>query len=137
MTAASREVAASERVHKQYVLDVQITRYVPDGETEPRYRFDAPEHMDIAFDDPEMATLYADIYFAVNGFVEAGTGDRGVPPEVMQAGKDTLAAYLVTQTSINWVASFYGAEPTRIERYISWVREQAEEIRTQVEKSDD
>lgn len=115
--------------YREYVLDVRIREVEPADVDGPRYRFEAPEHVGVTFEDPEMATLYADVYFAVNGFVEAETGERGVPPEIVQAGKDTLAAYLTVQTSVDWVASFYGAEPTRIERYISWVREQAVEMR--------
>lgn len=118
-----------KQLHREYVLDVRIVEFCPNDASEPKYRFEAPEHVDVTFDDPEMAQIYADVYFAVNGFVEAGTGERGVPPEVVQGGKDTLAAYLVTQTSVDWVASFYGSEPTRIERFISWVAEQAEDVR--------
>ncbi|NKE34349.1 hypothetical protein GWG54_00695 [Natronococcus sp. JC468] len=121
-----------------YVLDVSIIEVDGDGETDTRYRFDAPEHTTIAFDDLEDARLYADVYFDVNGFVEADTGTRGVPPEVVQAGKDTLAAYLHTMpwADVNWVASFYGATPTEIERYCSWVRDRAAEIRRRAEEAD-
>lgn len=131
MDRAVAESAESECVYEQYVLDIRIVRVRTDDT--PQYRFEAPEHVPMTFSDPEMATLYADVYFAVNGFVEAGTGDRGIPPEVMQAGKHAMAAYLVTQTSMFWVASFYGTEPTRIERYIEQVRDQAAEIRAQAE----
>jgi hypothetical protein len=109
---------------KSYPLDVRIVE-TADG----AYRFAAPEHVGRTFADPEAARLYADVYFAVNGFVEANTGDRGVPPEVVQAGKHALAAYLVVQTSVDWVASFYGSEPQRIERFLTRVREQAAEVR--------
>ncbi|WP_222919853.1 hypothetical protein [Natrinema sp. SYSU A 869] len=116
-----------------YVLGVRIVESVAaDGDVQ--YQFEAPNHTEIAFDNLEDARLYADVYFDVNGFVEDGTGERGVPPEIVQAGKDTLSAYLVTcpWTDINWVASFYGVTPTDIERYCSWVRDRAEEIRTEV-----
>lgn len=131
MSTTNASTGDESNSYRDYVLDVRIREFHPSDADAPRYRFEAPEHAGITFDDPEMATLYADIYFAVNGFVEAETGNRGVPPEIVQAGKDTLAAYLTVQTSVDWVASFYGAEPTRIERYISWVREQAEEMRAQ------
>ena len=74
-----------------------------------------------------MAELYADVYFDVNGFEEAGTGERGVPPEIIQAGRDTLSAYFLTQpyTDLNWVASFYGKTPPEIERYVATVRKRA------------
>ena len=119
-------------MYVEYLLGVRIVelgRADPDG---PRYRFEAPNHRGVEFDDPEMATLYADVYFDVNGFEEAGTGERGVPPEIIQAGRDTLAAYMLTQpySDTNWVASFYGVKPERIDRYVSWVRERAEEIRS-------
>ncbi|SEL20719.1 hypothetical protein [Haloferax larsenii] len=121
----------SEMLYKEYVLDVRIVEY-SDAETgDRRFRFEAPEHEGIEFDDPDLATLYADVYFDVNGFVEAGTGERGVPPEVIQAGRDTLAAYFLTQpyTDKNWVASFYGKKRARIERYVAAVRRRAREIR--------
>ena len=111
---------------ESYPLDVRIVET-----TEGTYRFEAPEHVGRTFADPETARLYADVYFAVNGFVEANTGDRGVPPEVVQAGKHALAAYLAVQTSVDWVASFYGSEPQRIERFLARVREQATEVRVQ------
>jgi len=74
-----------------------------------------------------MATLYAD----VNGFQEAGTGERGVPPTVIQAGRDTLVAYFLTQdgVDVHWAASFYGQKPEKIERYVSRVRKRSEKIR--------
>ena len=111
---------------ESYPLDVRIVETA-----ESTYRFEAPEHVGRTFPDPETARLYADVYFAVNGFVEADTGDRGVPPEVVQAGKHALAAYLAVQTSVDWVASFYGSEPQRIERFLARVREQATEVRAQ------
>ncbi len=74
---------------------------------------------------PSSQTLYADVYFDVNGFDEAGTGDRGVPPEIIQAGRDTLAAYFLTRPGIDtdWVASFFGVKRERIETYVEWVRQ--------------
>lgn len=120
-----------ESIFRSYILDIQIIEYLsPDGDG-PRYRFEAPEHKEIVFDDPDLAELYADIYFDVNGFEEAGTGERGVPPEIIQAGRDTLAAYFLTQpgTDVNWVASFYGVKPAKIDQYVSWVRQRADEIR--------
>ena len=120
----------AEPIHREYVLNVRIVEERSAGE-EPCYRFEAPRHEGITFDEPDLAELYADVYFDVNGFEEAGTGSRGVPPEIIQAGKDTIIAYFLTQpgTDTNWVASFYGKTPNQIERYVSWVRERAEEIR--------
>ncbi|WP_224268424.1 hypothetical protein [Haloprofundus salinisoli] len=120
----------ADSIREEYILGVRIVeRSTADGDT--RYRFEAPHHEGVEFEDPEMATLYADIYFDVNGFEEAGTGERGVPPEIIQAGRDTLAAYFLTQpgTDVNWVASFYGVKTSKVERYVSWVRERAEKIR--------
>ena len=101
-----------------------------DGET--AYRFEAPQHRGIEFSDPDSATLYADVYFDVNGFEEAGTGHRGVPPEIIQAGRDTLASYFMTQPDVDehWVASYYGLKPEKVTRYVSRVRKRAEKIRT-------
>ena len=126
-----RTTAASEgTVYRDYILDVRIVECHTDGGV--RYRFEAPHHRGRTFENPDLAELYADVYFDVNGFQEEGTGDRGVPPEIIQAGRDTLASYLLTQpfSDRNWVASFYGVKPERVDRYVSWVRDRAEEIRT-------
>ena len=127
----------TESPFREYVLDVRIVEVCPsDGDV--RYRFEAPRHEGIAFDDVERAELYADVYFDVNGFQEAGTGDRGVPPEIIQAGRDTLAAYFLTQpyADENWVASFYGVKTAKVNRYVSWVHQRAEEIREGVRDRD-
>jgi hypothetical protein len=118
-----------ETVYEEYVLGVRVVEY-DDGDG-PRYRFEAPEHVEVIFEDPELATLYADVYFDANGFQEAGTGEIGVPPAIIQAGRDTLVAYFLTQpyADRNWIASFYGEKPERIERYVSRVRKRAAEIR--------
>lgn len=121
----------AEAIFREYILDVRIIECASLSGEDPRYRFEAPHHKGTVFDDSDLAELYADVYFDVNGFEEAGTGDRGVPPEIIQAGKDTLAAYFLTQpgTDTNWVASFYGVKPQKVDRYVSWVRQRAEEIR--------
>lgn len=121
--------ASEESVFREYILGVRIAQ-IEHGEGS-RYRFEAPQHQGIEFDDPDSATLYADVYFDVNGFEEAGTGTRGVPPEIIQAGRDTLVAYFLTQpgTDVNWIASFYGEKPEKIRRYVSRVRKRASGIR--------
>lgn len=120
-----------ESIFREYILDVRIIESIPPNGDRLQYRFEAPQHRGVVFEDSDLARLYADIYFDVNGFEEAGTGERGVPPEIIQAGRDTLAAYFLTQpgTDVNWVASFYGVKPSKIERYVSWVRERAAEVR--------
>lgn len=124
-------VRKEESVFKEYILGVRIIELQPSDGESPRYRFDAPHHEGKEFEESELAELYADVYFDVNGFEEAGTGKRGVPPEIIQAGRDTLAAYFLTQsgTDVNWVASFYGVKTSKVDRYVSWVRQRAEEIR--------
>ena len=122
--------AGAESTHREYILNVRIVEHAsPDGGEV--YRFEAPQHRGVEFDDPELAELYADVYFDVNGFEEAGTGERGVPPTIIQAGRDTLVAYFLTQpyTDVNWIASFFGETPDRVERYLSSVRTRAESIR--------
>ncbi|SDM80541.1 hypothetical protein SAMN04487949_2649 [Halogranum gelatinilyticum] len=117
-------------VYREYLLNVRIVE--SQSETgDPVYRFDAPNHGGSTFDDPETAELYADVYFDVNGFEEAGTGERGVPPTIIQAGRDTLVAYLLTQphTDVYWLASFYGEKPEKIQRYVNRVRKRATKIR--------
>lgn len=127
-------VDTQESVYEEYIMGVRIVE-LTDGE-DIRYRFEAPEHRGIEFDDAETAQLYADIYFDVNGFEEAGTGDRGVPPIIIQAGRDTLAAYFLTQpyTDLEWVSSFIGVQPGKIERYRSRVQKRATNIRNRVKK---
>ena len=116
-------------VYREYILDVRIVEVTGAGET--TYRFEAPHHCGIEFADPEAAALYADVYFDVNGFQEADTGSRGVPPEIIQAGRDTLVAYFMTQPSIdeNWVASYYGEKPEKVGRYVSRVQKRAAHVR--------
>ena len=121
----------------EYVLDVRIVEFAsPDGD--PAYRFEAPDHRGIELDDRETAELYADVYFDANGFVEAGTGERGVPPEVILCGRDTLVAYLLTlpETDVHWVASYYGETPEKVERYVNRVEKRAAEIRAGVAERD-
>jgi hypothetical protein len=121
---------AQESTYEAYVLDVRIVE-TTDERGEARYRFEAGTHRGREFADPETATLYADVYFCTNGFEEEGTGDRGVPPEVVGAGRAVLASYFLTQPSIDqhWVASFFGVKPHRIREYTDWVRQNAEQIR--------
>lgn len=121
--------------YRQYVLDVRIVEMeLSNGDA--RYRFEAGNYEGRTFEDPETATLYADVYFCTNGFEEEGTGDRGVPPEVIAAGRAVLAAYFLTQPSVDhhWVASFFGMKPHRIRGYADWVRDRAEQIRTRIEE---
>jgi len=127
------EPGDDRKLHREYVMDVRILE-VADGD-EPTYRFEAPQHQGITFEDPEKAELYADIYFDVNGFEEAGTGERGVPPVIIQAGRDTLAAYFLTHDTIDeqWVGSFMGVQPGKVLRYASRVRDRATNIRNRIE----
>jgi len=131
MSKSNETVQTGGSIYCEYILGVRIIKVGHPQENRAQYRFEAPDHKGVVFEDPELAELYADVYFDVNGFEEAGTGDRGVPPEIIQAGRDTLAAYFLTQpyTDVNWVASFYGKKPTKIERYVAAVRNRAQEIR--------
>jgi hypothetical protein len=127
--SSSEEPVADDRgtVHREYIADVRIVELDEEG-----YRFEAPEHCGRAFEDPEIAELYADVYFDVNGFEEAGTGERGVPPIIIQAGRDTLAAYMLTQPYVDkqWIGSFMGVQSGKVERYVSRVQKRAENIRS-------
>mgnify|MGYP000268302223 CR=1 FL=1 len=121
---------STERIHREYVLDVRIVE-VTTAAGDAAYRFEAPHHDGRTFTDAETAELYADVYFDVNGFDEQRVGERGVPPEIIQAGRDTLAAYFVTQHygDVEWVASYYGHKPERARRYVERVRKRARKIR--------
>lgn len=126
----NRATDDTESTHRNYILDVRIVECTT-GDGETGYRFEAPHHDGKTFDDPETATLYADVYFDVNGFDEDGVGDRGVPPTLIQAGRDTLAAYFLTQSyaDSHWIASFYGEKPEKVDRYVNRVRTRAKRIR--------
>jgi len=129
LESRTTDALTDSSTYREYILGVRIVeRTTGDG---ARCRFEAPDHEGVEFDNPEMATLYADVYFDVNGFQEAGTGERGVPPTVIQAGRDTLVAYFLTQdgVDVHWAASFYGEKPEKIERYVSRVRKRSEKIR--------
>jgi len=134
--AAMSQVAPDDgtQLHREYPMNVRVLD-VSDGDRRT-YCFEAPEHEGVTFDDPDAAELYADIYFDVNGFEEAGTGERGVPPVIIQAGRDTLAAYFLTQDTIDerWVASFMGVQPGKVLRYKSRVQDRATNIRNRIEK---
>ncbi|SFS11277.1 hypothetical protein SAMN05216559_3824 [Halomicrobium zhouii] len=127
----------TESVYRAYVLDVRIVECAPgDGDSdrgpdERRYRFEAPQHRGETFADPEKAALYADVYFDVNGFQEAGTGERGIPPVMFQAGRDTIAAYLYTREHVDleWLGSFFAHKPEKAQRMLDNVRKRAESIR--------
>jgi hypothetical protein len=121
---------ATESIYEEYVLGVRVVETTTES-GESRYRFETDTHRGREFEDPDTATLYADVYFCTNGFEEAGTGDRGVPPEIIGAGRAVMAAYFLTQPSIDqhWVASFFGVKPHRIREYTEWVRENAAQIR--------
>lgn len=131
---AQTETVPDSPVHRAYVMDVRIVESTGDEGT--AYRFEAPNHEGITFDDPETAELYADIYFDVNGFEEVGTGERGVPPVIIQAGRDTLAAYFLTQSTVDeqWVGSFMGVQPGKVIRYASRVQDRAENIRARIKE---
>jgi len=134
--AQTEAAAGGRRIHREYVMAVRIVELADGDET--RYEFEAPEHTGITFCNPEKAELYADIYFDVNGFEEKGTGERGVPPVIIQAGRDTLAAYFLTQPAIDeqWVGSFMGVQPGKILRYKSRVQDRAQNIRARIKDRD-
>jgi len=122
---------ASE-IYRDYVLDVRIIKQTDDDET--IYRFEAPNHEGEDFTDPDAAELYADVYFDVNGFDEQNVGEQGIPLEIVQAGRDTLVAYLMTwpSTDIHWVGSFSGRQPGQVRKYIKRLEKRAESIRKQI-----
>lgn len=121
-----------ERTYREYPGSVEIVE--SDTDLGPRYRFDAPMHEGREFEIPEMAELYADVYFDVDSFREEKSGERGVPPAVAVAGKDTLAAYLITQSgmSVTWASRFMGVSEGTVRTYLSRVRQRAEERREEL-----
>jgi hypothetical protein len=134
MSKSEGSGGSEEAVHREYMMNVRIVELPDEGGS--RYRFEAPEHGGRTFDDADTAELYADIYFDVNGFDEDGTGERGVPPIMIQAGRDTLAAYMLTMpyADTQWVGSFFGVKPGKIERYASRIRKRATNIRNRAKE---
>jgi hypothetical protein len=121
-------------IHREYILGVRIVEV--NGDDGPRYRFEAPQHRGVEFADPEMAELYADVYFCANGFEEEGTGEHGIPPAIIAAGRAVLASYMLAQphNDREWVASFFGMKPHRIHKYAEVVENRAREIRDGAEE---
>ncbi|WP_265109015.1 hypothetical protein [Halosolutus halophilus] len=130
MARSNESALEQETVYREYIKDVRILE-VESPDDEPGYRFEAPNHPGLEFETPEKATLYADVYFDTNGFREAGTGEIGIPPAIVQSGIDVITAYMLAQpdTSKDWVASFFGSTHEEIDTYVSWVRTRAEEVR--------
>lgn len=131
------EPAQPGTVVEEDVEDVRILRIAGDGdaaasaEDDPRYRFEAPLHSGVTFDDLEAAKRYADVYVSVGGFREERTGEIGVPAGLVQAGTDAMAVYLLSlpATSREWVRSFYGVSDEELDDYLEWVRGRADERR--------
>lgn len=118
-----------ETVLEEYPADTRIVETVNDyGHT---YQFEAPAHEGKEFDNPDLARLYADVYFVVDAFREEKSGERGVPPAVAMDGKDTIVAYLVTLpgTSVEWVSRMYGISEGTVRTYLSRVRQRGEDAR--------
>ena len=125
MDSTTDSEQSEKRVIREYVFDVQVVATGTDT-----FRFEAPGHREMVFENRDLAELYADVYFDVNGFEEDGTGERGIPPEIVQGGRDTMAAYLLTQyADKDFVASFYGVTPGKVTRYVEWVQTRAQEVR--------
>jgi len=127
--SADQSADTGETVYEEYIMDVRIVEI--EGEDGTRYRFKAPDHCGKTFYDSEIATLYAAIYFDTNGFVEADTGDRGIPPSVVQGSRDTLVAYMYTTpgADTDWVSCYFAERPDRIRRMVENVRARARKIR--------
>lgn len=85
------------------------------------------------FETLDIAELYADVYFDVEGFRDEKTGERGIPPEVARAGTDTIAAYLRTQgKSTEFLMDWLGVKRETIHSYLSRVRSRAKEKRDEL-----
>ncbi|RXK50135.1 hypothetical protein [Halorientalis pallida] len=117
-----------ETVYEEYIMGVRVVELTDGDDT--RYRFEAPDHCGKTFDDPEVATLYAAVYFDVNGFVEADTGERGIPPAIVSAGRDTMAGYMRTLPGADteWLSCYFAERPEKIRRLLRNVRARAEKI---------
>jgi len=101
-----------------------------------RYRFEAPMFEDSPeWEIPEKAELYADVYFAVGGFREEKTGERGVPPAVARAGQNVMVAYLACQPSmsVTWAARAFDLSEGTVRTYLSRVRKRAGDRRDDLE----
>jgi len=83
------------------------------------------------FEELDSAELWVDVYFAVGGFVEDGTGEKGVPPKIASAGREVLTAYLMTQpdTDTESLASFFDVSKNTIYSYLSRARSRGKDAR--------
>lgn len=129
------ELPDSAAIHRRYPGDVRIYGWVDDFED--RYGFEAPGHVGKEFPDPDLAELYADVYFAVGGFREERTGDRGIPHTVARDGQDTIAAYLLSAcsgTSVTWLSRQFDVEKDTVRTYLSRVRRRARERREELDE---
>lgn len=114
-------------VYREYPYDIQIVHeHTPAGDT---YQFEAPNNEPVEFETPDLAELYALVYFDVGRFREEQTGDRGVPPTVAAAGNDAVYAYLATQQgmSVEWLTRFFDVERETVHTYFSRVRQRGRE----------
>jgi len=102
-----------------------------------KYRVVIPGYASIPrFDDLDDARLWLSVYYDVGGFQEERTGKFGVPAKVAAAGKDTLAAYLLTQDRMNAseLATFFDVERDTIYSYCSRVRKRGRDAQKAAEE---
>lgn len=112
-------------VVEQYAHGCQIVHEQRDGAD--LYHYEGPMGHIKAFENPDKARLYADVYTVMGGFREEKTGERGVPPAVARAREDVLMAYLAAQPtmSLTWVARHFDLPEEQVRNYIAGVRERA------------
>jgi len=101
------------------------------------YHFEGPHGEEQAFETPQGARLYADIYELVGGIDEAQTGDRGVPPSVARASEDARMTYLAIQMSIPYAAGAFEVDETTIHDAIDRLHKRAREQRRQADIEND
>lgn len=94
-----------------------------------RWRFEAPDHapLEWRYEDKADCLTYANVYVAVGGFQELGTGELGVPPRVCAAGRTAAIAYLSALPRITHqrVRNMFGISETELEACRNKIREAA------------
>jgi DNA-binding CsgD family transcriptional regulator len=104
------------------------------------YELEAPLYRgDVRFEDPELAELYADVYWCADMFSENETGERGVPPRVARRGQEAIVAYCIARspgTSVEWAAAEFDVSEDTVRTYLSRVRRQAEVQREAYEEAE-
>lgn len=100
-------------------------------EVDYSYRFEAPLHETVTFDDRDRAERYRDLYLVADYFDE-DVGESGVPLKVAIQGRAVIATYLYAKRGADrdYIASEMGVKKSALRQYFYRVRQRAKEAET-------